>query len=283
MKIRQFLEDELQTKPGSVKISMQSQIDKFHEKYELLKSSKQIRSTLYRVNPGNRVFIHVKVPSQSLKQFYYDVLFELIGNDKTKRLEDCDIKLFSNSPSFVYGGYAYLFYHMSSDPNDTKSNTGMMIDIFRNKIPADHILISGTEKKLGKDAVHNEPVVRNPMGIPLPDFSIYCGFFHLIETYRYDTVMQNRNTIHVSRLIKDILDFDHLMIERKRVLHAEKEKKRLEEEREKQENEKQLKRSMRTSSRQNGMTKMQSAKSMSTTKRASGMHSLKKAHTTRRG
>lgn len=283
MKIKQFLEDDLQTRPGSVKISMKSQIDKFHEKYEALKSSKQIRSTLYRVNPGNRVFVHIKVPSQSLKHFYYDVLFELIGTDKTKRLEDCDVKLFSNSPSFVYGGYAYLFYHMSSDPKDVKTNTGMMIDIFRNKIPSDHILISGTEKKLGKDAVHSEPVIRNPMGIPLPDFSIYCGFFHMIETYRYDTVMMNRNTIHVSRLIKDIIDFDHLMIERKRVLHSEKEQQRLEREREEQENEKELKKAIRTAKQHTDLQKMQSTRSMSTTKRMSGMKSLKSTRTTGKG
>lgn len=278
MKIQQFLGDVMQARPGSIKISMKSQVEQYRFRYEELIKTHTVKSTIYRVKPQNRILVHVKVPSKTLKSFYYDVLFELIGNDKTASIEECDIKLFSNSPSFVYGGFGYIFYHMSSDPSDQKFNSGMMIDIFRNKIPVDRVLISGTEKKLGKESVHTEPTTRNPMGIPIPDFSIYCGLFHLIDTYKYDNLRKNRNHVTETQLARTIPDFNHLMAERKRVEHAEKEERRKNREKEEKKLDELHKASLPV--QQRGVKRPSTMRSAQSMKRTSSTRSPK---STRRG
>lgn len=225
MKLKEFLKDDLSISPGSVKLSIKSQREKYREKYDALVSdaSKKFHSDSYRVSPGGRVIVHIKVPSQSLHNFHYDVLFELTPTDHASQFEECDFKLFSNSPSFVYGGYAYVFYHLDTNPNKTgsKKHVGMMIDAFKHKIPRDRLLMPSSEKKLGKDAVSEEPVIRNPMGIPIPDSSTYFAIFYLTEELRFDQVMSNHNNRTERQIFDNVSDFDHLMVLRKRQLQKE--------------------------------------------------------------
>lgn len=53
----------------------------------------------------NKYYIHIKVPSEVIEKFYYDVVFEL---DEATNLEKTDFKVYSNSPSFVFT-FAYAF------------------------------------------------------------------------------------------------------------------------------------------------------------------------------
>ena len=117
MKLSVFLEDELSITKGSIKLNIKSQLEKYREKYEALIAKKKLVVDYYRIMPSKTAIIWVKVPSQSLDKFYYDVLIQLTPVDGAAKFEDCEVKFFSNSPSFVYGGYAYIFYHMDSDPN----------------------------------------------------------------------------------------------------------------------------------------------------------------------
>lgn len=225
MKLKDFLNDELSISPGSVKLSIKSQLEKYRDKYDALISdtSKKIKTDTYRVNPGGRVIVHFKIPSQSLTNFYYDVLLELTPVDKASSFEDCEIRLFSNSPSFVFGGYAYVFYHLDPDMKQRKSakQLGMMIDMFKHKIPRDRLLMPGTEKKLGKEAVTEEPVIRNPMGIPIPDSSIYFAIFHMIDNMDYRRTMDNHNNVSEKQVIDSVSGFEHLMVLRRRETQKE--------------------------------------------------------------
>lgn len=222
MKLSVFLEDELSISPGSVKLSIKSQLEKYREKYDaLLKKNKRFHVDTYKVMPSKKVLVWIKVPSQSLDKFYYDVLLELDPADNAKSFEDCEIKFFSNSPSFVYGGYAYIFYHLDSDPTST-GQKGMMVDMYKMKIPRDNLLIPGSARKLGEEAVTEEPVVRNRLGIPMPDFSVYSAIFYLLDEMNYRVVMNTRNYRTTTQIITSVKSFNQLMIERKQEERREK-------------------------------------------------------------
>lgn len=206
--------------PGSVKLSIKSQLEKYREKYDALTKEKKIPVEIYRIMPSKKVIVWFKIPSQSLKNFHYDVMLQLEPTDGAKTFEECDVKFFSNSPSFVYGGYAYIFYHLDADPN--APGKGMMIDQFRQKIPRDNLLIPKASNQLGKEAVTEEPVVRNRLGIPMPDFSIYCAIFHMLDNMSFRRVFDTRNYRTVNQLITSVKSFDVLMLERKRTADREK-------------------------------------------------------------
>ena len=53
-------------------------------------------------------FIHVKVPSEAIPDFTYDVVIEFLKVGNAVKLEDCEVKFFSNDPAFVYT-YANTF------------------------------------------------------------------------------------------------------------------------------------------------------------------------------
>ena len=179
MLLKNFLADELQVKKGSVKMPIKSLVDQYKERYEEMAqdTSRPFSYMVYQTTPGGRIIVHVKVPSRSLTKFYYDVLLELEPTDKATTIRDCHVKFFSNSPSFIYS-YAYVFYHLdpgdSSTPKGRRSRSGMIIDTFTKKIPRDRLLMPGTEKKIGDKVLKNEPVVRNPLGLPYLDLYNNC-------------------------------------------------------------------------------------------------------------
>ena len=219
VQLSKFLQDSISFSKGSVKIPLKSQIETYREKYDKLTEKKQIKAISYKIPVSNRILYHAKIPSSSLDKFFYDVVLELSPTDKSASFEDCEVQFFSNSPSFVYGGYAYLFYHMDVNGETKKPGSkakGMMIDIFRRKVPRENLLVPKTERKLGKEAVGTEPEVRNPLGIAIPDSSIYYAIFHLIDHEDYNRVINNRNYHSEAQILSQIEDFDHLMVLRKK-------------------------------------------------------------------
>lgn len=221
MLLKHFLVDELQITKGAVKMPIKSLIETYRERYEEMAKdrSKPFQHTTYRTVPGNRLLAHVKVPSRSLPKFYYDVLLELTPTDKAADFGDCHVKIFSNSPSFVYT-YAYVFYHLDvgdkSPAAKRKSRTGMIIDTFTNKIPRDRLLMPGTEKKLGSKVLDNEPSTRNPLGLPYLDSSIYLAIFYLQDVTTLPQVMGEKNYRTEAQILSSVMDFDRLMAARKR-------------------------------------------------------------------
>ena len=66
--------------------------------------------TLYK--DKDNFIIHIKVPSETVKDFYYDVVIYFYPKDKAvlsqKVLDRYHVKFYSNDPSFVYT-FAYAF------------------------------------------------------------------------------------------------------------------------------------------------------------------------------
>ena len=79
MKLKEFLKDTLQVSKGAMKIETKGIIEGYRERYDVLRKdkSKPFRHDVYTMTPGNRVAVHIKVPSETVDKFYYDVLLEL--------------------------------------------------------------------------------------------------------------------------------------------------------------------------------------------------------------
>lgn len=57
-------------------------------------------------------YIHIKIPSETIEKFYYDVVIKFYTDDTSKKVSNSltyyNVKFFSNDPSFVYT-YAHTF------------------------------------------------------------------------------------------------------------------------------------------------------------------------------
>lgn len=230
MLLRDFMQDNVTLKKGSVKLPVGGFIANTKNKYLEMKknANKPFLHMSYLVTPGDTLTVHVKVPSKSLKKFYYDVLLELTPIKDAKSIEDCHVKIFSNSPSFVYS-YAYVFYHLDPEDNGelTKStnksrkNPGMLINRLYRKIPVNRLLIPGTEDKYGDRVLNEPPIVRNPYNLPLFDSSLYLAIHYLEDVTTLQELTRTARRITENQLIANVDDFDHLMETRKRVALSE--------------------------------------------------------------
>lgn len=218
MKISAFLNDNLPVSKGSVQIPIKGLIDEYRRRYNTQKGIKGTKGkwkfdhTVYNVKETNSTIIHVKVPSDTVPGFNYDVLFQITYEPTTTKLEDCHVRIFSNSPSFVYT-YAYIFYHL--DLGDGQK-PGMMINSISRKIPKDRLLLPGSEEKLPNEVKRKAPVVRNVLGLPLWDKSLYYAIFYLTDNVPFISIKSAQTTISEKQLFDRVRDFDHLMAERQR-------------------------------------------------------------------
>lgn len=77
----------------------------------LLKENGKIRYNLFHNPKDNTYWAYIKVPSEVIKNFYYDVLFKFSvpeHNQSESDLFKYDFKCFSNDPAFVFK-FAYVF------------------------------------------------------------------------------------------------------------------------------------------------------------------------------
>jgi len=279
VKIDEFMQETFSPAKGSIKLNTKGIIEGYRERYDrLIKSDKQFQSSTYNVVPGNRIIVHIKEPSESVDNFFYDILFELTAGNSAADFRDCDVKFFSNCPSFVYS-VAYVFAHWAPS-NAPAKNTSMMIDSLRGKLPRERMLIPGTEKALGKKPVHDEPVTRNPMGIPLPDKSIYFGLFYLMDHMNFAEVMHNHHAVAMVKVVASVEDFERLMIKRKRAEQDQKSAKAAQQKRVKDdfvEHEKGIAQKNRQ-----GLKRPKTAVTMKTASKSSGMSTMKKPKSPKR-
>jgi hypothetical protein len=78
----------------------------------LLRENGRVEYYLYKDEKSNTYWAHIKVPSEAVKKFYYDVVFKFYADEKIKGFGDDLLKykvnFFSNDPAFVFT-YAHVF------------------------------------------------------------------------------------------------------------------------------------------------------------------------------
>lgn len=133
---------------------------------------------------GNFIFF-IKVPSETFDDLYYDVLleFEAVSKEhkKSTTILDYKIRVFSNSPDFVFT-YAYVV-----NKND--------------------FLCSIAKKKLSTEALTQEPKIKNPFEIYGFEKSCYyaCKFIKEFNLYTKPKIKDNLfmyNELKLLSLIK---------------------------------------------------------------------------------
>lgn len=116
----------------------------------------------------NRIFVHIKVPSETVEKFYYDVVLEFFATENISNTENIFkyiVKFYSNDPSFVFT-YAHAF-----------NTNGVLIEELRSK--------------MSRKAIKEDAKVRNPGN--------QIGYVKTI--YFAYLFMQNKGLHHRDRLV----------------------------------------------------------------------------------
>lgn len=79
----------------------------------LLREHGKIEYYLYKHSKNNTYYVYMKIPSEVVKDFYYDVVMKFSANEDVEsggtNLFKYNVQFYSNDPSFVYT-YAHVFY-----------------------------------------------------------------------------------------------------------------------------------------------------------------------------
>ena len=86
----------------------------YMEKFDALymREAGRIKRTLYYDKVRDVYFCHIKMPSETVEKFYYDVVIRFYTDDNAERvnssLTNYQVQFFSNDPAFIYT-YLYVF------------------------------------------------------------------------------------------------------------------------------------------------------------------------------
>lgn len=113
----------------------------YKSKYEaiMLREANKIDYKIYKDNKKNTYYIHIKIPSEVIKKFYYDVVIKFIPDKMSNiqgSLKDYHVQFFSNDPSFVFT-FAHAFIK-----ND--------------------LFIKELSPRMSREAIKVEPKTKNP-------------------------------------------------------------------------------------------------------------------------
>lgn len=149
--------------PMGKKAAVFSQRDMYKDLYTkkygevLLRENGTFSTKLYYDKKRDRYFIHMKVPSEVIHKFYYDVVVEFYPmsgtNETDNTLNNYAVKFFSNDPAFVFT-YEYVF-----SKND--------------------LFVDELKPCASKTALKQKPTEKNPYEIPGYVKSLYFCFLHM--------------------------------------------------------------------------------------------------------
>lgn len=158
MSFRQYIDN-----PMGKKNAVFSQRDVYKALYTdkfdklLLREAGKINFTLYIDKATDRYIIHIKIPSETCKNFYYDAVICFFSNDpkakSSSTLQDYNVKFFSNDPAFVFT-YLRVF---------------LKLDLF----------FEDMKPKSSKLALTEDPKEKNPFGIPGYSKILYFAYLFM--------------------------------------------------------------------------------------------------------
>lgn len=123
---------------------------------------------------------HVKVPSKSKENLFYDVLLEFdidtFKDQSTSVINNANVRVFSNCPSFAFT-YANVFNYNGD-------------------------LISWTTNKYPKDILRKNPEIRNPNQIVSYERSLYFAIKYILSNGRNYKAKVNQNIFRVRNYLQ---------------------------------------------------------------------------------
>ena len=135
----------------------------------------------------NRVFIHFKVPSETVEKFYYDVVFEFFANSdvtSTENIFKYFVKFYSNDPAFVFT-YAHSFLD-------------------------NNILIDELKSKMSKKAIKEKAEEKNPYNQIGYVKTIYFAYLYMMEKGlgRFTVLTSGAQNFSVTALVSSVQNAD---------------------------------------------------------------------------
>ena len=158
MTFQQYIDNPL-GKKSAVFSQREMYKDLYTKKYGavLLRENGTFTTEMYYDKKKDRYFMYMKIPSEVVEKFYYDVVIEFYpiegSNATDSTLNNYGVRFFSNDPAFVFT-YEYVF----------------------NK---NELFISELKPKASKTALKSRPTERNPYEIPGYVKSIYFCYLHM--------------------------------------------------------------------------------------------------------
>lgn len=123
----------------------------------LLRENGNINHFIYKDRKNNVYYVHVRVPSEVIPRFYYDVVFKFFADasikDGGRSLENYYVQFYSNDPAFVFT-YAHTF--MSNG-----------------------LFIKELASKMSKEAIKHKAKEKNPQNLNGYVKSLYFGYLFL--------------------------------------------------------------------------------------------------------
>lgn len=174
----------------------------------MLREAGKMKYDLYHNKKDDTYWIHIKVPSEVVPKFYYDVVIKFFTSDNGQRtsgsLADYNVRFFSNDPAFVY---TYLRVFLKN---------GLFIDELKSKAPA--------------KALKEDPSERNPYETPGYVKSLYFAYLYIKSKSLFikDRYLNEGHPLNIKSLIKDIEHGDMKISERQRLGEEEAKKHRAE-------------------------------------------------------
>ena len=131
----------------------------YTEKFDkvFLREAGKINFVLYIDKKKDQYIAHIKVPSETVKDFYYDAVILFYTNDPAIKtspsLQDYSVKFFSNDPAFVF---TYLRVFLKND-----------------------LFLEDLKPKSSKLALKNDPKEKNPYEVPGYSKILYFAYLFM--------------------------------------------------------------------------------------------------------
>jgi hypothetical protein len=159
----------------------------------------------FKDEKDNSYYIYIKMPSETVKEFFYDVVIQFKPTKAEAvlnvNLDRYNVKFFSNDPAFLFT-YAYAF-----------NKAGLLIDWLK--------------LRLSKEALNTKPVVRNPKADTGYVKSLYFAYYFMTIRKLFDinnTAWKSATELNKRMLINEIPPFDDKLKRGKRLRDFQKEK-----------------------------------------------------------
>ena len=168
----------------------------YTEKFDklFLREAGKIDYSLYTDKLRDRYVIHLKIPSETVKNFYYDAVILFYTNDVLRRtspsLQDYNVKFFSNDPAFVF---TYLRVFLKND-----------------------LLVEDLKPKCSKLALKQDPVQTNPYQVPGYSKILYFAYLFMKNKNLFSKSFYNSygNKYNAKELLKVVEHADDKIAKR---------------------------------------------------------------------
>ena len=233
---------------GQVFTNRQMYKDMYKKKFDALMVREQSRIAykIYKANDTvDAYYIHFKIPSEVIENFYYDVVIRLFTTDNLKKtqpnLRSYAVNFYSNDPAFVY--------------------------TFAHSFKKNKLFIPDLESKMSKRALRENADIRNPKNNVWYVKSLFFAYLAMEKYNLFARPMLNQNSVSYNKkeLLRNITDADIKVAARQREGDLLKEKER----QAKNDKERELHNKYRSSHPQKFQTKRSTISKVSTVSRVS--------------